>query len=284
MATNRSRTRTAEPCYKNGNDIQPSYFYSDVFVESFLNDINTLVEVYRKELNSDKAEFDSFIESYNSLGWRNIHFIYLHAHIRAGFYEAIFRLLFELFKQLRNDNDAIFAITFFIYVVYTTQPRDKHLYRLMHIPIEIDTLEAVKSTVKHNQLLKWTVLQLKFTVHPQQTLLPRQLPATTVIKHRPSAQRSEEVVEQLIRARERLKMLQKRLNLIKDGRLSEIMLGEHLLDDEDEHVDTGLSQFNLNSEQGIEDLKVATAATVEELKQVESEAHRMAIEVMKTYE
>ena len=43
----------------------------------------------------------------------------------------------ELFKERISDTDAISVIIMFLYVVWSTQPNDKHLDRVVHIPIEI---------------------------------------------------------------------------------------------------------------------------------------------------
>ncbi|TIA92592.1 hypothetical protein E3P89_00822 [Wallemia ichthyophaga] len=156
--------------------------------------------------------------------------------------------------------------------------------RLMHIPIEIDNLELLKSYTKNDLVGDWIMSQLKFTIHPSNTLLPRNLPATNVINHIPSADRLEQLVEELIRARECLNILETRLNLVKDGKISNLIMGEHLFDSEDEIVDIGLTEFNLSSEEGVEDLKKATTDTLHQLSMLESQAERMAIQVMKSYE
>ncbi|TIA74203.1 hypothetical protein E3P92_01364 [Wallemia ichthyophaga] len=251
--------RRAEPGNKYANNIQPSYFYSNQFITSLFDDLRRLVDTYKSNSlnipNSTQNAFDCFIKTYTHL----------------GFIE-------------NNDNDAINAILFFIYTVYTTQPRDIHLYRLMHIPIEIDNLELLKSYTKNDLVGDWIMSQLKFTIHPSNTLLPRNLPATNVINHIPSADRLEQLVEELIRARECLNILETRLNLVKDGKISNLIMGEHLFDSEDEIVDIGLTEFNLSSEEGVEDLKKATTDTLHQLSMLESQAERMAIQVMKSYE
>ncbi|TIA90155.1 hypothetical protein E3P99_01669 [Wallemia hederae] len=172
----------------------------------------------------------------------------------------------------------------FLYVVWSTQPDDKHLYRVVHIPIEIDTLQQLHAATQHSDFLSWIVSQLSFTIHPQQTLLPRQIPATTVAKHIPSQDRAEVVVEHLIKAKERLRLMEKRMSLIKEGRVGEVMLGEHLLDLEDDEEDVELPDIDVASNAGIEQLKGEVTATLNQLERLSTEAHTLAIEVMKTYE
>ena len=147
-----------------------------------------------------------------------------------------------------------------------------------------DTLQQLHAATQHSNLLCWIVSQLSFTIHPQQTLLPRQIPATMVAKHIPSQDRAEMVIEHLIKAKERLGLMEKRMSLIKEGRVGDVMLGEHLLDLEDDEEGVELPDIDVASDAGIEHLKREVTITLNQLERLSTEAHNMAIEVMKTYE
>ena len=105
-----------------------------------------------------------------------------------------------------------------------------------------------------------------------------------VAKHIPSQDRAEMVIEHLIKAKERLGLMEKRMSLIKEGRVGDVMLGEHLLDLEDDEEGVELPDIDVASDAGIEHLKREVTITLNQLERLSTEAHNMAIEVMKTYE
>ncbi|TIC00637.1 hypothetical protein E3Q18_01016 [Wallemia mellicola] len=284
----RIKTRLAEPSYKYGRDIQPHYFTSSHFVINFISDIDELINTYKNERQTSELDtFSLFMKCYTRLRWRNVHFIHLHAHIRIGFYQSIFRLLFELFKERKEDIDSITTILLFSYVIYSTQPDDEQLFRTTHIQIEVDTLDVVYQTLNQlddADLLKWAINQLKFSIHPSQSLLPRIIPSSEVKRVIPTTERSEQVIEKLLDTHARLYSLEKRLDLVKQGKFDEIMLGEQLLEsDITEFAQIeGISQFNLSNEDDIDKLRRVRASTINKLVDIESEAHNLGLDSMKS--
>lgn len=133
-------------------------------------------------------------------------------------------------------------------------------------------------------LLKWAINQLKFSIHPSQSLLPRIIPSSEVKRVIPTAERSEQVIEKLLDTHARLYSLEKRLDLVKQGKFDEIMLGEQLLEsDITEFAQIeGITQFNLSNEDDIDKLRRVRASTINKLVDIESEAHNLGLDSMKS--
>ncbi|KAI0328486.1 hypothetical protein GY45DRAFT_1326196 [Cubamyces sp. BRFM 1775] len=136
-----------EPSTSRGEiTLQPSYFSSSLYVDSFREDISTLVASFAEQYNESVRPFELFKRLWTEQGWCWLHLRISDGRARQAFLNITERLFIELLASSEPAITRAVAL-FALYTFHNTQPSSSTL------PIHANSHIAIPTNIYQDLLL-----------------------------------------------------------------------------------------------------------------------------------